>query len=115
MNDDANTLPKLDKIRIPREKFTQYALNPQKDEHKATAFFLALGYDLDNYEKLISNITENITKFPITYKGNNGYGNLYEIILSLTGENGKTAKVLTGWIDDSKNDEFRLTTVHIDK
>ena len=27
---------------------------------------------------------------------------------------GKTAKVLTAWIDDSSNDEMRLTTVHVD-
>jgi hypothetical protein len=32
----------------------------------------------------------------------------------LKGENGKTAKVLTGWIDDVSTGEMRLVTVHID-
>jgi len=33
--------------------------------------------------------------FPVKNKGDNGYGTLYEVILELTGENNKTAKVLT--------------------
>ena len=36
----------------------------------------------------------------------------YEQTVVISGPNGKTAKVLTAWIDDG-NDK-RLTTVHID-
>jgi len=40
--------------------------------------------------------------------------NQYEVIMEITGANGKIAKVLTGWIDDSSNGEMRLTTAHVD-
>ena len=40
---------------------------------------------------------------------------LYEVTMNLIGENGKTAKVVTGWIDDISNGEMRLTTVYIDR
>ena len=39
----------------------------------------------------------------------------YEVIMDITGPNGKTAKVLTAWIDDRNNGEMRLTTIHVDQ
>jgi hypothetical protein len=36
------------------------------------------------------------------------------MMITLEGENVKTAKVLTGWIDNEKTSEIRLVTVHID-
>jgi len=95
-------------------KLTEYALNPIKDPDKARAFELALGYNQDNAVKLIDNIKNNINNFPAVAKGNKGYGTLYEVIMELKGENGKKAKVLTGWMDDEKKGEMRLVTVHID-
>ena len=109
-----NILPKLSQVVIPIEKFTKYALNIEKDPDKAIAFELALGYTLDNVEKLIENIKNNLDKFPATQKENKGYGDTYEVIMDITGENGKTAKVLTAWIDDKSKNEMRLVTVHID-
>ena len=47
-------------------------------------------------------------------KGDKGWGILYEVIMDIHGANGKTAKVLTAWIDDKKTGEMRLTTVHVD-
>jgi SPP1 gp7 family putative phage head morphogenesis protein len=109
-----NVLPKLDKIKIPIEKFTQYALNPLKDENKALAFDLALGYNLSNVDSLIENIKKNLSKFPAKLKSDKRYGDIYEVVLELQGANGKSAKVLTGWLDDRERGEIRLTTVHID-
>ena len=109
-----NILPRADNVVIPRDKFTKYALNPQKSPNKALAFELALGYNLENVDKLIANIEKNLKTFPAKHKGDKGYGSMYEVVLNLVGENGKTAKVLTGWIDDKFNGEVRLTTVHID-
>ena len=113
MNDDANTLPKLDKIRIPLEKFTQYALNPEKSKDKAVAFELALGYNLTNYRQLIANIAANVINFNATAKGNLGHGERYEVVMELVGANGKTADVLTAWIDDVNADEMRLTSAYV--
>ena len=106
-------MPNAENAIIPIEKFTKYALNPDKQPHKALVFELALGYNLRNYKKLIDNIRCSLDKFPAKHKGDKGYGNVYEIVMELVGENGKAAKVLTGWIDDNKNGEMRLTSVYV--
>ena len=112
--DAVNILPKTERVVIPVEKLVKYALNPMKDPNKARSFGLALGYDLFNADKLIDNIRVNLEKFPAKEKGDKGYGMLYEVVLTLTGENGKTANVLTAWIDDIYKNEMRLVTIHID-
>jgi hypothetical protein len=110
-----NVLPKIENIVIPIDKFTKYALNKNADKDKAIAFELALGYSEKNVDKLIANIKENIDKFPAKKKGNRGYGELFEVAMTLTGENGKAAKVITGWIDDYIAGEMRLVTAYVDR
>lgn len=112
---DIMSLPRYEEAVIPEAKFTKYALDPDGDTNKARAFKEALGYDLTNYQDLIQNIRNNLSNSEAKPKGNNGYGMMYEIVMDIKGPNGKTAKVLTGWINDEKNEEMRLTTVHIDK
>jgi len=109
-----NILPRHDEVVIPPEKFIKYALNPEMDGNKAIAFELALGYNINNSHKLIEQIRMNLANFPASEKEDIGYGKRYEVIMEITGENKKTAKVLTGWIDDTLNGEMRLTTVHVD-
>lgn len=112
---DIIILPKADMLKMPAEKFTQYALNPKRQPDKSKAFKDALGYDLSNYNQLIENIKEHVTEFPAKERPDIGFGKRYEVVLSLTGPNGKKAKVLTAWINDKETGEMRLTTVHIDK
>jgi len=109
-----NMLPKVDKAFIPIEKLTKYALNPDCDQDKVIAFELALGYKLDNYEELRQNIYKNLKNYEALPKGHNGFGEIYEVTMNLIGANGKTAKVLTVWIDDDETGEMRLVTLHID-
>ena len=112
--EDMNLLPRHDKAVIPIEKFTEYCLNPKKDIDKATAFSDALGYNEHNAYRLIANIKHNLSNFPAIQKGDLGFGMRHEVIMNLTGPNGKSANVLTGWIDDKINGEMRLTTAHVD-
>lgn len=107
-------LPRYKEAVIPKPKFTQYALNPDKDPDKARAFKSALGYDLDNANDLIEQINAKLPEYEAVPKGDRGWGMTYEVIMDITGPNGKTAKVLTAWIDDKNNGEMRLTTVHVD-
>ncbi|MDR0819825.1 MAG: hypothetical protein LBN43_09690 [Oscillospiraceae bacterium] len=111
----SNILPNADKAIIPADKFTKYSLNPDKAPDKASAFRLALGYSIDNYNKLIENIYRNIPIFEATYKGNNKFGDLFEVIMNLTGENGKSANVVTAWIIDNYDADKipRLTNAYI--
>ena len=110
-----NTLPRHEEAVIPIEKFTKYSLNYDRDFDKATAFNLALGYNLYNANKLIENIKRNLPSFESKEKGDIGYGMRYEVAMELKGENGKTATVITAWIDDKINGEMRLTNAYIDK
>ena len=109
-------LPKSKDVVIPIEKFTMYALNRDRQEDKAVAFELALGYTLATANELVDNIRENLPRFPAISKGNlKGYGDVYEVELHLVGKNGKIAKVLTGWIDDAETGQMRLTSAYINK
>lgn len=99
--------------KVPEEKFTGYSLNPLKSPDKAKAFKEALGYDLENYEALMKNITDHIDESKFAEKGDNGHGMRYEYIMELTGANGKKANVLTAWIQDGK--EKRLVSAYVTK
>lgn len=108
-------LPRYQEASIPRAKFTEYALNPSKDADKAEAFRKALGYTLENADDLIEQINAKLPEYNAVEKGDRGWGMTYEVVMDITGLNGKTAKVLTAWIDDKNSGEMRLTTAHVDK
>ena len=88
-------------------------MNNPKGKNKAIAFDQALGYNQDNYKKLIDNIKRNINKFNAVEKGNDGYGQKYEVLMTLIGENKKIANVKTGWIIDKETGETRLTSAYV--
>lgn len=108
-------LPRYKDAVIPKAKFTQYALNPDKDLDKAMAFEKALGYTEDNVDELISQIYDKISEYDAKEKPDKGWGKRYELIIDMTGPNGKTAKVLTAWINDKNTGEMRLTSAYVDK
>ena len=100
--------------KIPREKFTEYALNPDKAPNKARAFKSALGYTKDNADELINNINEHFDVTKLEERGDGGYGMRYQQIMKLKGPNEKEANVLTAWIDDG-NDGIKLTSAYVTK
>jgi len=108
-----NVLPNAIRAAIPIAKFTQYALNPDRDKNKAVAFERALGYNLRNADELVDNIHRNKQNFSATFKGNNGFGDVYECIMNLAGPNGKSANVLTSWIIEDGTDAPRLTNAYV--
>ncbi len=112
---DIMKLPRYEEAIIPETKFSMYALNPEKDPDKANAFKETLGYDLSNYKNLIADIHKHLSEYEAIEKPDNGHGKRYEVIMELTGPNGKKANVLTAWIDDKENGEMRMTTAHIDR
>ena len=98
-------------LAIPTAKLAGYALNPLKAPDKAKAFQLALGYDQSNAEELLQNILDHVDESRFVEKGDAGYGMLYELIIRLTGANGKEANVLTAWI--AEGDKKRMTSVYV--
>ena len=110
-----NVLPRAEEAIIPLEKFVDYALDPKNSHGKFIAFRDALGYNLNNVDELILNIRKNINNYPVTDKGDKGYGNTYTVLMELTGANGKKANVMTAWIDDKNSGEIRLTSAYVKK
>lgn len=108
-------LPKYETAEISSTKFTEYALDPLKDKNKTEAFKKALGYTKENVNDLVYNIRTNIKNFEAIEKPDNGYGKRYEVIMKITGANGKTANVATAWIEDSKTGITRLTSAYVTK
>lgn len=109
-------LPQYKNAVIPKEKFTKYALNPEgKGKDKAIAFEKALGYNMNNADELIVDIYKNLMRFPAKMRPKNPYGQPFEVSMMLTGPNGKTAKVKTGWIINNGENKPRLVTVYVDK
>lgn len=98
---------------ISRDKFTEYALNPEKAPDKARVFQSALGYNKNNCDQLIKDIERHADIHKMVEKGDNGYGMRYEQIIRLKGPNEKEANVLTAWID--ADEDLRLTSVYITK
>lgn len=99
------------KFALPMGKFTQYALNPEKQLDKAYAFKRALGYDMSNVDELIENILDHVDASKFVSKGDAGYGKKYEYIMTLTGANGRNASVLTAWIEE--DGKLRMTSVYV--
>jgi len=110
-------LPNYSTAILPKEKITGYALNKEhpSGKDKAVAFEKALGYTQENYRDLMQNVKANLPKFDAKVKPPNKFGERYEVVMDLVGPNGKTAKVLTGWIVEFGKVTPRLTTIHIDK
>ena len=102
-------------LRIPNEKFTEYALNFDKDPNKARAFKEALGYTQSNHQALIDNIRDNFDVRKLVEKGDKGFGMRYSQLMRLTGANGKTANVMTAWIYDDDIRDYRLISAYVDK
>lgn len=98
-------------ITVSRNKFTDYALNPEKAPDKARVFESALGYNRTNCDRLIEDIESHADIEKMVEKGDNGYGMRYEQIIKLKGPNGNEANVLTAWIDD--DGDLRLTSVYV--
>ncbi|GHU36730.1 hypothetical protein FACS1894105_07590 [Clostridia bacterium] len=110
-----NPLPKRDKVKIPSEKLTEYSLNPNGDPNKAIAFQSALGYTLKDAKLLEDKIMAGLEIFNATAGKKDEFGERYQVIMRMTGNNGKTANVLTAWIDDIKKDEMRMINAYVTK
>lgn len=106
-------LPRHKEAIIPIEKFTKYALHPENSNGKHVAFYRALGYGINNADKLIENIRSNLDKFPADIRPDKGHGTRYCVEMILIGENGKIARVVTAWIDDRATGQIRLTSVYV--
>ena len=107
-------LPNYENAVIPDAKLSGYALNHEhpKGRDKARVFKSALGFSADDADILAREIRKGLEGSQAVKKSSDKWGSRYEVPMSITGTNGKTARVITAWIigDDKVP---RLTSAYV--
>ena len=98
---------------IPKQKFTEYVLNPEKAPDKAKVFKSALGYTLDNWKDLEENIIRHLNQENMTFLEEDKYGKRYYCDVKITGVNGNTKIVRTGWNLPPDSDLKKMVTLYV--
>jgi hypothetical protein len=117
-----NALPNYLNAEIPADKLMKYALDPAREardpfgshgKNKARVFKSALGFDQSNWELLKQRILEELPYHEAVPRDEDEHGKRYTVVLPITGPNGVTANVLTGWIVEPGSDYPRLSTARV--
>lgn len=108
-------LPNFEGAVISSQKFIGYALNPDHSsgKHKAVVFDTVLGYHQSNANDLIRQIYSKLPYCEAILRNEDNYGKRYAVDIPITGPNGGTAIVRTGWIVSSGSEIPKLTTVFV--
>ncbi|HJQ70959.1 MAG TPA: hypothetical protein VKA70_18430 [Blastocatellia bacterium] len=110
-----NALPNYQDAVIEQKKLEGFSLNPFHDYGKnhARVFKSALDFDQSNWALLAQRIQEGLPYCEAVLKKDFQYGKLYEVVLPITGPNGKTLNVLTAWIIEIGTDYPFLVTTYV--
>lgn len=108
-------LPHAEKAWAADAKFTRYLFNQNNPDGwaKGVAITKRLGYDIDSWQALQNRIIESANLYPVTPKGNNGFGDKYEQMIIIYGPNGKPANMKIGWI--IAQDTVKMTTCYLEE
>ena len=115
VNSVKNVLPNFENASINSNKLTGYALNPEHPVggNKAKVFESALGYNQSNADELIQQVYQKLPQSEVTRGTLDQYGQRYTVNLMITGPNGNTVNVRTGWIIKTGSDIPELTTIYV--
>ena len=115
INSVQNALPNVEKATINPNKLTGYALNPEHPVggNKAKVFESALGYNQSNASGLMKQIYEKLPQNEAILGKLDQYGQRYTVDIPITGPNGNTVNVRTGWIIKTGSDVPELTTIFV--
>ena len=108
-------IPNVENATINPKKLTEYALNPNHPVggNKAKVFESALGYNQSNADDLMRQIYEKLPNSEAVLGQLDEYGQRYIVDIPITGPNGNTVNVRTGWIIKTGSDIPELTTLFI--
>ena len=108
-------LVNAEKAVIDPSKVTSYALNTAHPVggNKAKVFESALGYNQTNAASLITKVQEGAALYPAKLGASDKFGQRITIDMPITGPNGNTATVRTGWIYDPGSATPRMTTLYV--
>ncbi|ANB61824.1 DUF6883 domain-containing protein [Anoxybacteroides amylolyticum] len=110
-----NSLPNLENAKIDPRKLTDYALNPDHPVggNKARVFQSALGYNKSNADNLMKQIQQKLPQSEAVLGKADQYGQRYTVDMQITGPNGNTTTVRTGWILKPGSDAPEMTTIYV--
>ena len=108
-------LPNAGEAVIDPNKLTSYALNPQHPVggDKARVFESALGYNQSNADQLIGGIQQGVLTNPAVMGKVDQFGQRFTVDMPITGPNGNTVMVRTGWVLDPGATVPRLATAYV--
>ncbi len=99
---------------ILRRKVTGYLLRYRMEDDKSG--FLALAaYTLDNADRLLRDLREQLLPLDAELLEETEYGPKYRIRGSLTGPNGRALRVVSIWMKDDATGETKFVTLRPDK
>jgi hypothetical protein len=108
-------VPNAEQAQVDMRKLVDYALNSEHPEgsDKALVFASALGITTNHAELLRDALLKAIQAEDAIIGEKNEFGQRYRIDFEMTGPNGKTATVRSGWIVRFDEDFPRLATVYV--
>ena len=115
INTIENAIPNVESATINPKKLTEYALNPNHPVggNKAKVFQSALGYNQSNADALMRQVYEKLPGSEAVLGKVDQYGQRYTVDMLITGPNGNTVNVRTGWIIKTGSDIPELTTIYV--
>lgn len=108
-------VPNAENAVIDPDKLTSYALNLDHPVggNKAVVFDSALGYNQSNADQLITKIQQGVLDNPAVLGKADQYGQRFKVDMQITGPNGNTVVVRTGWIVAPGSNVPKLTTAYV--
>ena len=112
---ESNKLPNANKVTIDQNKVKNYALDPNHPvgRNKAKVFDSVLGYNQSNADQLIKQLQAKLPSSVAVFGVKDQFGQRITVDVSITGPNGNTAIVRTGWILEPGSEIPRMTTIYI--
>jgi len=110
-----NPLPNLENANINPKKLTEYALNPAHPVggNKAKVFESTLGYNQSNADDLMKKVYSKLNESEAVVGKLDQYGQRYTVDMNITGPNGSSKIVRTGWIIKLGSTIPELTTIYV--
>lgn len=110
-----NPLPNLENAKIDPRKLIDYALNLDHPVggNKARVFDSALGYNKSNADELMNQVYEKLKCSESVLGKGDQYGQRYTVDMQITGPNGNTTTVRTGWILRLGSTKPEMTTIYV--
>jgi hypothetical protein len=99
---------------IAPRKLTQYLLRLRVEDDKSQ-FLARAGYTLENADRLMSDIHEQILPLEAELLDETEYGPKYRIRSTLTGPNGRVLRVSTLWMKENATNQTKFVTLFPDK